>query len=218
MRLVLVDDHPIVLAGLDRLFASTPDVEVVARCQTGREAIEITRALRPDLVLLDVKLPDMSGLDVLKTIRDENLPVRVVLLSAAATADDVEAARRLSADGLLYKELSPDELVTEVTRAAAGLRPFPPEVAEDPSIRAIRTALSARELQVVRAVAAGLRNRAIAEQLGIAEGTVKLHLHNIYEKLHIDSRLELMLLATRAGIVASDPAASTSAAGPGARS
>ena len=85
MRLVLVDDHPIVLAGLDRLFASTPDVEVVARCQTGREAIEITRALRPDLVLLDVKLPDISGLDVLKAIRDEALPVRVVLLSAAAT-------------------------------------------------------------------------------------------------------------------------------------
>jgi DNA-binding NarL/FixJ family response regulator len=218
MRLVLVDDHPIVLAGLDRLFASTPDIEVIARCQTGREALEITRALRPDLVLLDVKLPDMSGLDVLKTIRDEALPIRVVLLSAAATADDVEAARRLSADGLLYKELSPDELVTEVTRAAAGLRPFPPEVPEDPSIRAIRTALSARELQVVRAVAAGLRNRAIADQLGIAEGTVKLHLHNIYEKLHIDSRLELMLLATRAGIVASDPAAPVPAAGQGIRS
>ncbi len=218
MRLVLVDDHPIVLAGLDRLFASTPDIEVVARCQTGREALEMTRALRPDLVLLDVKLPDMSGLDVLKAIRDEALPIRVVLLSAAATADEVEAARRLSADGLLYKELSPDELVTEVTRAAAGLRPFPPEVPEDPSIRAIRTALSARELQVVRAVAAGLRNRAIADQLGIAEGTVKLHLHNIYEKLHIDSRLELMLLATRAGIVASDPAALAPAAGQGIRS
>ncbi len=209
MRLVLVDDHPIVLAGLDRLFASTPDVEVVARCLTGREAIEMTRTLRPDLVLLDLKLPDMSGLDVLKTIRQESLPVRVVLLSAAAMGDDVEAARRLAADGLLYKDLSPDELVTEVTRAAAGLRPFPPEVPEDPAIRAVRTALSAREIQVVRAVAAGLRNRAIAEQLGIAEGTVKLHLHNIYEKLHIDSRLELMLLATRAGIGASEPASAT---------
>jgi len=212
MRLVLVDDHPIVLAGLDRLFASTPDVEVVARCQTGREALEMTRTLRPDLVLLDLKLPDMSGLDVLKTIRQEALPVRVVLLSAAAMADDVEAARRLAADGLLYKELSPDQLVTEVARAAAGLRPFPPEVPEDPAVRAVRTALSAREIQVVRAVAAGLRNRAIAEQLGIAEGTVKLHLHNIYEKLHIDSRLELMLLATRAGIVASDPSAATPSA------
>jgi two-component system nitrate/nitrite response regulator NarL len=207
MRLVLVDDHPIVLAGLDRLFASTPDVEVVARCQTGREALEMTRTLRPDLVLLDLKLPDMSGLDVLGTIRQEGLPVRVVLLSAAAMADDVEAARRLAADGLLYKELSPDQLVAEVARAAAGLRPFPPEVPEDPAVRAVRTALSARELQVVRAVAAGLRNRAIAEQLGIAEGTVKLHLHNIYEKLNIDSRLELMLLATRAGIGATDPSA-----------
>jgi DNA-binding NarL/FixJ family response regulator len=212
MRLVLVDDHPIVLAGLDRLFSTTPDVEVVGRCRNGREAIETTRNLRPDLLLLDLKLPDMSGIDVLKAIRQEDLPVRVVLLSAAAMADDVEAARKLGADGLLYKDLSPDELVTEVTRAAAGQRPFPPEVPEEPSVRAVRTALSARELQVVRAVAAGLRNRAIAEQLGIAEGTVKLHLHNIYEKLRIDSRLELMLLATRAGISASEPAAPATAA------
>jgi len=204
MRLVLVDDHPVVLAGLERLFAATLDVEVVARCQNGREAIEAARTLHPDVVLLDLKLPDISGLEVLRTIRREQLPVRVVLLSAAAMSEDIATARELGADGLLYKELSPDELVTEVMRAAAGERPFPAEVPEDASVRALRTALSPRELQVVRAVAAGQRNRAIAEQLGIAEGTVKLHLHNIYEKLRIDSRLELMLLATRAGIVASD--------------
>lgn len=207
MRLVLVDDHPIVLAGLERLFGTTPDIEVVGRCRNGQEALETARSLRPDLLLLDLKLPDMSGIDVLRTVRQEELPVRVVLLSAAAMGDDVEAARRLGADGLLYKDLSPDELVAEVRRAANGQRPFPPELPEEPSVRAVRTALSARELQVVRAVAAGLRNRAIAEQLGIAEGTVKLHLHNIYEKLRIDSRLELMLLATRAGIGAADPAA-----------
>ena len=210
MRLVLVDDHPIVLSGLERLFAATPDVEVVARCQTGREALDVTRTLRPDLILLDLKLPDMSGIEVLKTIRSERLPVKVVLLSAAAMGDDVIAAKELSADGLLYKDLSPSDLVSEVNKAAAGLKPFPPEVPEDPSAKALRTALSGRELQVVRAVAAGLRNRAIAEQLGIAEGTVKLHLHNIYEKLRIDSRLELMLMATRAGIVA-DPATSAAA-------
>lgn len=204
MRLVLVDDHPVVLAGLERLFGSVADVEVVARCQNGRDAIEAARTLQPDLVLLDLKLPDISGLEVLRAIRREQLPVRVVLLSAAAMSEDIATARELGADGLLYKELSPDELVAEVARAAAGQRPFPAEVPEDPSVRALRTALSPRELQVVRAVAAGQRNRAIAEQLGIAEGTVKLHLHNIYEKLRIDSRLELMLLATRAGIVASD--------------
>jgi len=209
MRLVLVDDHPIVLAGLERLFTETPDVEVVARCQTGREALDATRATKPDLILLDLKLPDMSGIDVLKAIRAERLPVRVVLLSAAAMADDVVAARELAADGLLYKDLSPADLVLEVSKAAAGLKPFPPELPEEPSVRALRTALSSRELQVVRAVSAGLRNRVIAEQLGIAEGTVKLHLHNIYEKLGIDSRLELMLLATRAGIVAESPVPSS---------
>jgi DNA-binding NarL/FixJ family response regulator len=208
---MLVDDHPIVLSGLDRLFAATPDVEVVARCQTGREALDAARTLQPDLVLLDLKLPDMSGIEVLRTIRAEHLPMRVVVLSAAAMGDDVTAAKELGADGLLYKDLSPADLVAEVTKAAAGLKPFPLDVPEDPSVRALRTALSGRELQVVKAVAAGLRNRAIAEQLGIAEGTVKLHLHNIYDKLRIDSRLELMLLATRAGIVA-DPASPVSAA------
>jgi DNA-binding NarL/FixJ family response regulator len=203
MRLVLVDDHPIVLAGLERLFADTPDVEVVARCETGHQALDAARTLKPDLVLLDLKLPDMSGIEVLKTIRAERLPTRVVLLSAAAMTDDIAAAREL-ADGLLYKDLSPADLVAEVTKAAAGVKTFPPEIPEEASVRAVRTALSSRELQVVKAVSAGLRNRAIAQQLGIAEGTVKLHLHNIYEKLGIDSRLELMLLATRAGI-GSDP-------------
>ena len=205
--MMLVDDHPIVLAGLDRLFAETPDVEVVARCVTGREALDAARTIKPDLILLDLKLPDMSGIEVLKTIRAERLPVRVVLISAAAMADDVATAREL-ADGFLYKDLSPADLVTEVGRAAAGLKPFPPEVPEEASARAVRTALSSRELQVVKAVSAGLRNRAIAQQLGIAEGTVKLHLHNIYEKLGIDSRLELMLLATRAG-VGGEPAPAT---------
>lgn len=204
MRLMLVDDHPIVLAGLDRLFAGLPNVEVVARCQTGHEAIDVARNLLPDLVLLDLKLRDISGIQVLKAIRDERLPVRVVLLSAAAMPDDVALAKQLGADGLLYKDLSPNELVAEVSRAAAGLKPFPPDAPEDPAARSIRNSLSARELQVVRAVAAGLRNRVIAEQLGIAEGTVKLHLHNIYEKLGIDSRLELMLMATRAGITAGE--------------
>jgi DNA-binding NarL/FixJ family response regulator len=212
MRLVLVDDHPVVLAGLDRLFTGVPGIEVVGRCQTGREAIELARSAKPDLLLLDLKLPDISGIQVLRTIREEQLPVRVVLLTAAAMADDLVAARQLGADGLLYKDLSPDQLVAEVGRAAAGKRPFPPEVAEDPKVRALRTTLSVRELQVVRAVAAGLRNRGIAEQLGIAEGTVKLHLHNIYEKLGIDSRLELLLLANRAGISASDPRSEPSAA------
>ena len=110
MRLVLVDDHPIVLAGLDRLFAEMPDVEVVGRCETGRAALEAARTIRPDLILLDLKLPDMSGIEVLKAIRAERLPVRVVLISAAAMADELAAAREL-ADGFLYKDLSPADLV-----------------------------------------------------------------------------------------------------------
>ena len=149
---MLVDAHPIVLAGLERLFAETPDVEVVACCQTGREALDAARTLKPDLVLLDLKLPDISGIEVLKTIRAERLSVRVVLLSAAAMADDVASARELAADGLLYKDLSPSDLVIEVAKAAAGLKPFPPEVPEEPSVRALRTALSRRELQLVKAV------------------------------------------------------------------
>lgn len=200
MRLVLVDDHPIVLSGLDRLFASAPHAEVVARCHSGAEALSVTRALCPDLLLLDLKLPDMSGLDVLRTIREERLPVRVVILSAAAMAHDIAAARRLGADGLLYKDLAPNDLIMEVSRAAAGLKPFPADVPVTSPNGPRFDALSAREHEIIAAVGEGLRNRAIAERLGITEGTVKLHLHHIYEKVGVSGRVELLMAARDAGV------------------
>lgn len=200
MRLVVVDDHPIVLGGLDRLFSTVPDFDVVARCQTGEAALAAAGGLRPDLVLLDLKLPDMSGLDVLRAVKAGAAPPRVVILSAAVTAQEVAAARALGADGLLYKDLAPDDLITEVRRAMAGLRPFPTDLPEDAAMLERFAQLTARERDIVIATSRGLRNRAIADELGISEGTVKLHLHNIYEKLRIQSRVELALVSRQFGV------------------
>jgi two-component system nitrate/nitrite response regulator NarL len=199
MRLILVDDHPIVLAGLERLFSTVPDFQVVARCQSGAQGVAATRGLSPDLLLLDLKLPDMSGLDVLRAVKQLQPAPRVVILSAAVMPQDVVTARDLGADGLLYKDLAPDDLVNEVRRAAAGLRPFPTDLPDDPML-ARYAQLTARERDIVMAAARGLRNRAIADELGITEGTVKLHLHNIYEKLRIQSRVELALVAKHLGV------------------
>jgi DNA-binding NarL/FixJ family response regulator len=199
MRLVLADDHPIVLSGLERLFSTAPDFQVVARCQSGEQALAATRGLRPDLLLLDLKLPDMSGLDVLRAVKALAPPPRVVILSAAAMPQDVVVARELGADGLIYKDLAPDDLVNEVRRAAAGLRPFPTDLPEDGLL--VRFAqLTARERDIAAAAARGMRNRAIADALGISEGTVKLHLHNIYEKLRIQSRVELAIASRQIGL------------------
>lgn len=200
MRLVVVDDHPIVLGGLDRLFSTVPDFDVVARCQTGAAALAAAGALNPDLVLLDLKLPDMSGLDVLRAVKAGTPSPRVVILSAAVTAQDVAVARALGADGLLYKDLAPDDLINEVRRAMAGLCPFPTDLPEDAAMLERFAQLTARERDIVVAASRGLRNRAIADELGISEGTVKLHLHNIYEKLRIQSRVELALAARELGV------------------
>jgi DNA-binding NarL/FixJ family response regulator len=202
MRLIVADDHPIVLAGLDRLFSTVPEFHVVARCPTGEQAVAATCSLAPDVLLLDMKLPDMSGLDVLRAVKRDVPAVRVVILSAAVMPHDIALARELGADGLLYKDLAPDDLVNEVRRAAAGLRPFPTDLQED-AVSSRFQQLTARERDIVLAASRGLRNRAIADRLGITEGTVKLHLHNIYEKLDIDNRVELALIARRVGL---DPA------------
>lgn len=200
MRLIVVDDHPIVLGGLDRLFSTVPDFDVVARCHNGETAIAAAQGLSPDLVLLDLRLPDMNGLEVLRAVKQSPTKPRVVILSAAVTAQDVATARELGADGLLYKDLAPDDLINEVRRAMAGLRPFPTDLPEDAAMLGRFAQLTARERDIVMAAARGLRNRAIADELGISEGTVKLHLHNIYDKLRIQSRVELALMARQIGI------------------
>ena len=210
IRLVLVDDHPVVLHGLQGLFDRHEDFEVVGTCATGDEALTAVQRLHPDVLVLDLRLPGRSGLDVLRAIAGTKAPCRAVLLTAAI--DDRQAAEvvRLGVKGIVLKESPPDALLDCVRRVHRGEEWIEKEVLAGARQQALRgeavireaaASLTPREIEIVRMVVQGLRNRAVADRLEISEGTVKIHLHHIYEKLGIDGRLELVLWAREHGII-----------------
>lgn len=210
IRLILADDHPIVLDGLVQLFRVEPDFEVLARCRDGDEALREVRAHQPDVLVLDVRMPRRDGLDVLRSVRQEEIPTRVVLLTAAVEEEQLVEALRLGVGGVVLKEMAPHLLVEAVREVHSGgswldkgsvSRIVTKLLHQDESRSEAAALLTPRELEIVRMVARGLRNRAIAEQLLISEGTVKIHLHNIYQKLAVDGRLELAVYAQAKGLV-----------------
>ena len=210
IRLILADDHPIVLDGLVQLFRVEPDFEVVARCRDGEEALREVRAHRPDVLILDVRMPRLDGLEVLRTVRQEGLDTRVVLLTAAVEEEQLVEALRLGVGGVVLKEMAPHLLLEAVREVHSGgswldkgsvSRIVTKLLHQDEGRKETAQLLTPRELEIVRMVARGLRNRAIAEQLLISEGTVKIHLHNIYQKLAVDGRLELAVYAQAKGLV-----------------
>ena len=210
IRIVIADDHAMVLHGLKRLFDGEAEFEVVACCGNGAEALATVRGGNVDVLLLDIKMPGLSGIDVLRTLSAERLPCLTVLLTAALSDSDAVDGLRLGARGIVLKESSPDTLLECIRRVSRGEQ----WVDSETMTRALETVarresmmsdpsrtLTARELEIVRMIAQGLRNKAIAERLFISEGTVKIHLHNVYEKLGLDGRLELMLHAQKQGLV-----------------
>lgn len=210
IRIVVVDDHPIVLEGLERLFRREGDLDIVARCVNVREAIDAVSTHRPDVVVLDLRLAGGSGLDVLDHIRRDGLPTRAVLLAGSINEDELVEALQLGARGVVLKEMAPELLVRCIRTVHAGGRwlenDFLGQALEsilerEGVARPGRLALSAREIEIVRLAATGHHNREIADSLHITEGTVKVHLHNIYEKLGIEGRVELTLYARDHGWV-----------------
>jgi DNA-binding NarL/FixJ family response regulator len=210
IRLVLADDHPVVLDGLERVFEVEHDLEVVARCTNGEEALAAVRRHRPDVIVLDLRMPRMDGLAVLQALRDEKLPTKVVLLAAAVDKREVLEALRLGVRGIVLKELAPRLLVECVRKVNAGeqwieKRSFTSALEtlmrREAGTRDVAAVLTPREIEMVRMVASGLRNRDMAKRLHITEGTVKTHLHNIYDKLKVQSRVELTLYAQSKGLV-----------------
>jgi DNA-binding NarL/FixJ family response regulator len=209
IRIVLADDHPIVLQGLQHLFARHADLEVVASCAGADEALDAARQQKPDVVVLDLRMPQRSGLDLLSVLGRELPDVRSVVLTAAITQDQVVEALKRGAAGIVLKESPPEQLIECVRRVSAGERFFDSDTVTQAMQAAATsgagtetsTTLTPRELEIVRMVAQGLRNRVIGERLVISESTVKVHLHNIYEKLGIEGRLELVLLAQQKGLV-----------------
>ena len=207
IRLLLADDHPIVLDGLEQLFRFEEDCTVVGRCRDGIETLRRLHELRPDVLVLDVRMPRGDGLEVLRAIAAEESPTRVVLLTAAIDDDELLAAIRGGAQGVVLKEAAPERLVEAVRTVASGGSWLEPGLVGRALGRVVAVAaaeedkpLTPREREIVSSLARGLRNREIAEQLHITEGTVKIHLHHIYEKLRVKGRVELVLLAQQRGL------------------
>ena len=210
LKLVLADDHPVVLDGLEQLFRAQKDFTVVARCQDGAETLRAVRQHRPDVLLLDIRMPALDGLQVIRNLQKDSLPTRIVLLTAELSEDDVLEAVRLGVKGVVLKEMSPQMLIECVRKVADGeqwierrslTRALDKMLCREAGFREVSSILTSREIEIVRLATRGLRNQAIAEQLHISEGTVKVHLHNIYEKLGIGGRVGLTLYAREKGLL-----------------
>jgi two-component system, NarL family, nitrate/nitrite response regulator NarL len=209
IRLALADDHPLFLRGLQALFAAEPDLEVVAACRSGKDALDAVRKHRPDILVLDIRMPGLDGFAALKAMRQECLSPRVVLLTADISEDETLEALRLGVNGVVLKEMAPNLLVLCIRKVHAGEQWLEKEstgralgalLKREAGRREIAGMLTPREIEIVRMTATGLRNTQIGVQLSVSEGTVKTHLHHIYEKLGVNGRLGLILLAREKGL------------------
>jgi DNA-binding NarL/FixJ family response regulator len=210
IRLALADDHPLILNALENLFSMEPDFQVVGRCSDGLKTLEMVRAHLPDVLVLDIRMPGKDGLTIAREILAEKLPTRVVLFTAELDEDQLLEAIRAGVQGVVLKEMAPQLLVQCVRKVHAGeqwLERRTTSLSLEKLLRReagaleIAALLTPREIGMVRMVAQGLRNREIGDKLCISEGTVKVHLHNIYEKLNVDSRLALLRYAQEKGLV-----------------
>ena len=210
ISVVIADDHPIVLDGLSALFQVEADIRVAARARDGHEAVRAVRTHRPDVLILDMRMPGLDGLAVLRELREERMAVRSLFLTVALDEEQLVEAVRLGVQGVILKEMAPQLLVEAVRRIHAGGpyleggvvgRALRRMVERQEAAKEAARLLTPREIEIVRMVAGGLRNRAVADRLFISEGTVKVHLHRIYEKLEVGGRLELALYAREKGLL-----------------
>lgn len=200
IHLVLADDHPIVLDGLTQLFANGRDFQVLARATNGEEALQAVRRLQPDILVLDLRMPGKNGLEVLREMQREALATRTVVLTALDN-DDVLDAISLGAAGIVLKDMASELLVQCVREVYAGRKWLERSIAGraverfvkgEGGTRRMAEILTRREIEVARMVADGLPSKAVARRLAINEGTAKLHLHHVYEKLKLDGRMALV--------------------------
>ena len=210
IRLVVADDHPLILEALQQLFGLEDDFQLLACCRTGTETIQAVKNFQPDVLILDVRMPDHGGLAVLREMHQEHSPTRVVLLTVGLEEKQALEAIRLGVQGVVLKEMASHLLVQCVRKVHAGgqwlerhsaSRALATMLRHQEGTRDVTGLLTPRELEIMRLAAQGLRNKRIADVLAISEGTVKIHLHNVYKKLPIDSRLALTLYARDKGLV-----------------
>ena len=201
IRVLGVDDHPLVREGLAALINAQPDMCVVGQGSTGHEAIKLFRELQPDVALMDVRLPDMSGIDAMITILSGSPQARVIMVTSSEGDVEMERALEGGAKGYMLKSMPPREVLEAIRKVHAGKKAIPPEIAMQLADHMSDETLTAREIEILQQVAEGNRNRDIADRLFISEGTVKVHLQHIMDKLGASDRTQAITIAVRRGII-----------------
>jgi DNA-binding NarL/FixJ family response regulator len=201
IRVLTVDDHQLLREGIAAVIEGQKDMTLVAQASNGQEAVESFRRLRPDVTLMDLRMPDMSGIEAITAIRSEFRDARIVVLTTYAGDAQAAAALKAGAVGYLLKSLVRKELLETIRAVHAGKRRVPPEIATEIAEHVADDALTAREVEVLRRVAAGKSNKLIAAELDISEGTVKTHMKSILPKLDASDRTHAVMIALRRGIL-----------------
>lgn len=201
---IIIDDHPLFRKGVSQLIALSDQLHLIGEASSGEEGLELARALEPDLILLDLNMRGMSGIETLRALREADLAARILILTVSDAADDLVAAIRAGADGYLLKDMEPEELLARIVEALSGrivisesLNGLLARSLRDEAQAAERSLapLTDRERDILGCLANGLSNKLIARDLNIAEGTVKVHIKNLLKKLKFRSRLEAAVWA-----------------------
>lgn len=201
IRVLSVDDHPLVREGIAALINDQPDMRMAAQGASGKEAIQRFRDHQPDVVLLDVRLPDMSGIDAMITIRSEFPDARIIIVTSSEGDTEMQRALEGGARGYMLKSMPPKDLLEAIRKVHAGKKAIPPEIAARLANHYSDETLTEREIEILQQIAEGNRNLDIADKLFISEGTVKVHIKHIMGKLGANDRTQAITIAVRRGII-----------------
>jgi DNA-binding NarL/FixJ family response regulator len=201
IRILIVDDHPVVLAGLTSMLSTQPDFEVVGSASGGEEALQVLGAQSADIVLLDLRMPGMSGIDTLLALKANRIHVRSIVLTSFETDEDIYRSVQAGAQGYLLKGAPQVDVIDAIHTVHAGRRYFPSGIAARLAERLMRSDLTPRELEVLHMLARGLTNKEIGNALRISGNTVRNHVNSIIEKLEVSDRTEAATTAIQRGII-----------------
>jgi DNA-binding NarL/FixJ family response regulator len=204
IRILTVDDHPLLRKGIAALVNAEPDMKLVAEASNGKEAVDAFRSLRPDVTLMDLQMPGVSGLDTIHAIREEFPEARIIVLTTYSGDMQVLSALRAGARGYILKGDVQDELLNSIRAVHAGQKRIPPDVAAELAIHSTDDALTGREIDVLKLIAAGNGNKQIADMLSISEATVKSRVTNILSKLGANDRAHAVTIGLSRGIITLD--------------
>jgi two-component system NarL family response regulator len=204
IRILIVDDHPVVRAGLASMLGTQEELELVGAARSGEEALRMLEEHRPDVLLLDLRMPGMSGVETLQALKTANRQVRVIILTNYETDEDIYRAVQAGAQGYLLKDTSLREMVEAIRAVHSGKRYIPRHIASRLAERMVRTNLTSRELEILKLLSKGPTNKQIGHALGISDNTVRNHVLKIIEKLEVSDRTEAATTAIQRGLITVD--------------